>query len=207
MSRCYSQKPKLLSKQLLRAVLFCCLIGCGPPAAEQESARNTPAYYDLEGFLNRQIQYLQTTKPLVTKTVTDGQGVAETQKVREINWERELELFKEVDLNRPAIRDYFTLTRQTDPATGYTTETYVKKPGSYTNVDFLEVELDPNRQLRRMRAATQQDNPLLYTQRHLQLSVAPGPDQPRITSYRVQGVQKLILSDSVRYAIDAEVRY
>ncbi len=75
------------------------------------------------------------------------------------------------------------------------------------DVDFLEVELDPNRQLRRMRATTQQDNPLFYTQRHLQLTTTPTPDQPRIKSYRIAGVQKLVLSDSVRYSLEAEVRY
>jgi hypothetical protein len=179
--------------------------GCNPPAPEQGPALARPLYFDLQSFLDRQVEYLQTAQPVVRKTVYDQQEVVETETVRNINWERELELFREIDLNRPALRDYFTLTRHTDPATGHITERYEKKPGAYTNVDFLEVELDATGQLRQLRAATQQDNPLFFTQHHLQLTTSPSTPT-RIQSYAVSGVQKLILTDSVHYAVEAEVQ-
>lgn len=181
-------------------------IGCGPPAPEQGPALAGPLYFDLQSFLDRQVEYLQNAQPVVRKTVYDQQEVVETETVRNINWERELELFREIDLNRPALRDYFTLTRHTDPATDHITERYEKKPGAYTNVDFLEVELDATGQLRQLRAATQQDNPLFFTQHHLQLTTSPA-NQNRIKSYAVAGVQKLIFTDSVHYFVEAEVEY
>lgn len=194
-------------RYLLWIGLLGCWAGCGPPAPEQGPADGQPLYFDLQGFLDRQIQDLNQDQPEVLKTVRDQQGEVETGTVRNLNWERELDLFREVDLNRPALRDYFTITRHTDPATGHTTERYERVPGAYTNIRYLEVELDENRQLRQMQAATQQDNALFYTQRQLQLSTDAAQGQPRLNHYRVTGVQKLILTDSVHYTLEAEVQY
>jgi hypothetical protein len=179
---------------------------CGPPTPEPGTAAGQALYFDVQGFLDRQVQYLNQEKPEVRKSVWNEQGEAETQTVGNINWERELELFREVDLNRPALRDYFTITRHSDSATGHTTERYERVPGAYTNIHYLEVELDANRQLRHMEAATQQDNSLFYTQRQLQLSTRAVQGQPRLSQYRITGVQKLILTDSVHYTLEAEVR-
>jgi hypothetical protein len=195
-----------LYKHLLWIALLGWCGGCGPPAPEQASAAGQPLYFDVQGFLDRQMQHLNQVQPEVHKTVLDQQGEEERQTVRHLNWERELELFREVDLNRPALRDYFTVTRHTDPATGHTTERYERVPGAYTNIRYLEVELDANRQLRHLQAATQQDNALFYTQRQLQLSTNAVQGQPRLSHYRVSGVQKLILTDSVHYTLEAQVR-
>lgn len=189
------------------------LSGCGSPPPEPGASAGTagapvrPVYYDVQGFLNEQIQHLNTTRPAVTKAVLEDGQPAETQQTRDIRWERELTLFQEVDINRPALRDYFTVTRQQDPATGHTTETYHRKPDAYTMVEFLEVELDGQQRLRQLRAATRQDNMLLYSHRDLALSATPVGNTSRITTYHIRGVQKLILADSTRYAVRGQIQY
>lgn len=194
-------------RHLLWIGLLAWCAGCGPPTPEPGTAAGQALYFDVQGFLDRQIQLLNQEEPEVRKTVRDQQGGAETEIVRNINWERELELFREVDLNRPALRDYFTITRHTDPATGHITERYERVPGAYTNIQYLVVELDADRQLRQMEAATKQDNPLFYTQRQLQLSTGAVQGQPRLSQYRITGTQKLILTDSVHYTLEGEVLY
>jgi hypothetical protein len=159
------------------------------------------------GFLDRQVLYLQAEQPAVRKSGYDLEGLIETETVETVNWNRELEFFREVDLNRPALRDFFTITRHTDPATGHSIERYERVPGAGTRIHFLQVEMDAGQQLRQLKAATEQNNPLFYTQRNLQLTCTPSPDQSRISSYTVTGVQKLIFTDSAHYTLKAEVLY
>ncbi|EJF09628.1 hypothetical protein [Pontibacter sp. BAB1700] len=80
--------------------LLCGVTACErpiPPLAEGKE----PAY-DLTGYLQEQTARLQQEQPPVLKSVITKGQPTETAQMEEMDWEKELAIFQEVDLSRPA---------------------------------------------------------------------------------------------------------
>ena len=56
-------------------------------------------YYDLRGFVENQTKILKDTKPLVYKKLLVN-NKSEVIRLKISDWEKELELFKQLDLNK-----------------------------------------------------------------------------------------------------------
>ena len=72
----------------------------------------TAKYFDLKEYFKSDLARLNKIPQPILKTVTHN-GVTESKKVKIDNWERELSLFSESDINKPAWRDSYTI-QQTD---------------------------------------------------------------------------------------------
>ena len=66
----------------------------------------------------------------------------------------------------------------------------------------LVLTVSPFQKLERLEAVVLEENILFYSKRKLTLAAEPGRN---LASYRVEGVQKLILGDSLHYRIDANL--
>lgn len=80
-------------------------VACTPegPAALPEA---TP-FYDLNSYMVQEIDRLETTGVRVTKSITLN-GVTETKKLDSVNFNNDLRLFREADINKPAWADKYT---------------------------------------------------------------------------------------------------
>jgi hypothetical protein len=86
------------------------LVGC---ATKQAEVRDK-LYFDLEGYIAGEIDRMVRLDTCVTKTVSIG-GSAETHTFPHADttfWQREMTLFIEADINAPAYRDLYTISRQ-----------------------------------------------------------------------------------------------
>ncbi len=72
----------------------------------------TGKYFDLKAYFKADSARLSKIPQPILKTVTHN-GVTESKKVKIDNWMRELSLFTESDINKPAWRDSYQ-TQQTD---------------------------------------------------------------------------------------------
>ncbi|MBC5994068.1 hypothetical protein [Pontibacter cellulosilyticus] len=168
-----------------------------PPAVNEDGAA-----YDLTQYLQEQKARMQAQKPMVLKTVTTENKPSETVETDEINWEDELSVFEQLDLNKPTLAEYYTKEVFELESGGYAVE-YKKLEESEPLVHYLYLSFAPNRQLMEVNAILQDQNPLFFSRRKVQLQAEPGTGN--ISSYSIKGVQKLIFSDSLHYKVDANL--
>jgi hypothetical protein len=81
------------------------LYACKP--AVKEDGGNAK-YFDLKGYFDKDASRLTKLNKPVLKTVMHNND-AETKKVRIANWQTELSLFTESDINKPSWRDEYTI--------------------------------------------------------------------------------------------------
>jgi hypothetical protein len=188
----------------LRIIGFLALL-CGFTACERPAPRladGAEPAYDLTAYLQEQTARLQQQQPPVLKSVTTKGQPPETIQMDEVDWEKELAIFQEVDLSRPALRDFYREERHTLP-NGSTVSIFTKDAQAAAPVERLQLTVSPFQKLEHLEAVVLEENLLFYSKRNITLSAEPGSGN--LTSYRVEGVQKLVLGDSLRYRIDANL--
>ena len=72
----------------------------------------TAKYFDLKAYFKADSARLSKVNKPILKTVTHN-GITESKQVKIDNWARELSLFSQSDINKPAWRDSYTI--QTTP--------------------------------------------------------------------------------------------
>ena len=193
-----------MCKQLAAAGLLLLLTGCGTPEpvatnGVSPAAGRTTAYFPVKAYLDAQAARLNQQHPAVTKRVQLRGESPETTRVPQVDWTKELQIFYQADLNKPALRGAYAVDSGTT-AGGAHLYTYTRKAGFENPVTVLRVERDGSG-VRAVSASLIQTNPLFSSQKRMELRAQGGT----ITSYEVKGVQKLILFDTVRYATTVRV--
>jgi hypothetical protein len=178
---------------------------CGTDKASAEKVTATGQYYNVIGFVEEQVAWLEKEKPGALKSVSENQAETETKQVQNLDWSAELETFRELDINKPAFRNAYAVTRQQDPATGRTTITYRKKPDYDGNVQYLIVTLNPAGQVVSLRGLQQSQNVLLRSQRELELRCHTKNGVARVISYSIKGLQKPLIFDALYYRIFTKI--
>ncbi len=175
------------------------LIACERPVPP--TSAEAAASFSVGAFLETQVQYLQAEKPTVLKSVQTENQPTETVQTADLDWQKELSAFFDADINKPALQDKFTEERQTLPD-GSTHINYRRIAGQDAPVAYLDLLTAPDNQIKQLEAIILEDNALFFSKRRLSLSTN---SKGYISSYRVEGVQKLIFSDSLHYRIDANL--
>ncbi|WP_324674260.1 hypothetical protein [Hymenobacter sp. GOD-10R] len=167
----------------------------------QAAPARKPLYYDLRGFLDTQASLLNRRNPAVVKLVRLRDGHEETAQVPHTDWAKELQLFYQADINKAALRGAYTIEPIVPNAEGLQQQTYRRKPGIENAVERLTV-LSDAKGMREVHATLSQDNALFFSRKELQLRASNGV----LRDYQVNGVQKLILFDTLRYSAVVRVR-
>ncbi|MBX0291758.1 hypothetical protein K3G63_15005 [Hymenobacter sp. HSC-4F20] len=162
-------------------------------------ANRKPAYFNLLGFLQTQATLLNQRRPAVEKQVLLRDGQRETTRVATTDWAKELQIFQQADINKPALRGLYLVDSATTPQ-GFIRRSYRRQTGTEHPVEQLTV-VSEGPTVRELTATVAQDNPLVYSAKTLTLQCQNG----QVVRYGVRGVQKLVLFDSVRYAVQARV--
>ena len=160
-------------------ILFMTIISCN----SESKVEQTKKYFDLKGLIERQIKTLNTQKPTVQKSIIMA-DTSENQLIKTIDWAKELELFIQADLNKPA----FVQSYQVDSSSmgvKYTLKETEKLPVKYLNVnrlgeDGISIE-----------AYINTNNYLYETERHLKLSLRDN----QVTDYQIDGFQKIVFGN------------
>jgi hypothetical protein len=158
--------------------------------------------YNLTAYLQEQTARLQEQQPPVLKSVITKGQQTETLEMDDVDWEKELAIFQEADLSRPALRDFYQEERYTLP-NGSTVSVFTKDAQAAAPVERLQLTVSPFQKLEHLEATVLEENILFYSKRIITLTAEPGSGN--LASYRVEGVQKLVLGDSLRYRIDANL--
>ncbi|UPL48973.1 hypothetical protein [Hymenobacter sublimis] len=185
---------------LASMVVFLAACEAGEDATVRPNPANRkPAYFNLLGFLETQATLLNQRQPAVEKQVLLRDGQQETTRVTQLDWAKELQIFQQADINKPALRGLYQVDSAAT-AEGFTRRSYRRQPGTEHPVEQLTV-LSEGSTVRELTATVAQDNPLVYSAKTMTLRCQNG----QVASYQVRGVQKLVLFDSVRYSVQSRV--
>ncbi len=75
------------------------LAACQPINEEAQQDPTPQVFFDIKGYFNQEVQRLNTLQPQVTKTVAINQK-KETKQWTNLNYQPELEVFAQADINR-----------------------------------------------------------------------------------------------------------
>ncbi|WP_420150629.1 hypothetical protein [Spirosoma sp.] len=165
--------------------------------------QNQPnVYYDVLGFVQRQTAGLSTRKPLVNKSVALNE-TRNQQTTHDINWNKELELFTQADINKPALRSSYQILRPDSLTYQYR----LKAEEEHLAVRELTVQLDSlTHQPSRIEAVLQTNNALYSSERHLLLESGPIAGREwQVKHYKLSGFQKLPYFDKNELLVEGRV--
>lgn len=188
--------------RFLSLFFFLCLFlvsGC----TEHNPSNQPKAYYDVLGFVQQQITALSSQKPLVKKSVAINETHTQEQ-TQNINWKRELDLFTQTDINKPALQSSYQISHPDSLTYRYT----LKNPDELVVVRSLTVQLDAtSHQPRLIEALLQTSNPLYTSERHLWLESGPTSHHGwQLKHYKLVGFQKLPFFQKNEFIIDGIVQ-
>jgi hypothetical protein len=194
--------PKRLAALALLSLMAACGTTDDEVTMRANPANRKPGYFDVKGYLDAQVARLNQLQPAVEKQVQLRNGRQETTRVTKTDWAKELQIFYQADINKPALRGLYAADAAPKLQNGVVRETYALQPGNDAPVKRLTVEAAQESGVTQQLTATvQQDNPLFYSEKKLLLAVRNG----QLTEYEVRGVQKLVFFDTVRYSVRTRV--
>jgi hypothetical protein len=185
-------------KFLSGIVLVALLISCERPEVKQNG------YYPVDSLIQSQIRFLTNSKAELTKKA-EIDGAEETISFTPYDtlaWERELDIFLELNvINSPVNKNKYTLESDVkDPNSNLLIRSFTGKdtlPVVYLKVFYL----DSPSQVRRIEALYREENALLKGSRLLILEFQEINNKTALTSYSIEGSQKMFLGESVKFSI------
>lgn len=168
---------------------------------QEEVQDNAPKmYYDLKGFVENQIVYLNEKKPEVNKTAVLG-SKRDVSKTREVDWKKELELFIQADINKPSYRQSYKVVKN-----GPLHYEYRLKPGNDLPVAYLKIDVDSVlKQPLRVEALIHTSNKVYNSEKKLVLHAVKRDNLLQVSTYEVDGYQKLIFVEKKAFSISGQI--
>jgi hypothetical protein len=161
----------------------------------------TSKFVNIASFIDEQTALLDSLNPAVEKKVLIG-GKQEHQTLQNIDWQRELELFIQADISKPALQASFDIEEQDKNI-----RIFRPREGENPDINYLKVTFDEkNQQIKTIEARISQENYLFESEKMISLQCINNVSgQPQISAYQIKGFQKLIFNDKVPYQVEAKV--
>ena len=178
---------------MMRKLLILCtvFIGC----TNTETKNTSKSYYDLANIINQQIANLSSQKPLVEKKLVIADKT-ETLQTKDINWNKELELFLQADLNKQSYQARYNIQQKDN------TVTYTLKEGEDLPVKELVIEFDEVNNPKYIGAKIQTSNYLYESDKMLSAQL----NKNQLLSYHIKGWQKLFIGSKKNFNIKGKVK-
>ena len=180
------------------------LSSCSFSQGNQKEGAKIDAYFDLAGLIKQQVEDLSAANPTIRKeAIIDGQQ--EVLELDSLNWEKELNIFAKTDINKPRLLSQYRTTTYTNDAGKRVTQ-YQNVEDNVSGVIKMEIVEDPGKnQLLSVLVESCEYNTLYVSEVELQMVFNGGKDESNLKAYSIKGFEKVILKDTMRYSIQAEI--
>ncbi len=185
------------------SLLFLCLLlliisGCVDEPVRDQSDNK---FVNLSTFIEGQATLLDSLNPKVTKKVLIN-GKQEQQTLQDINWAKELVLFLQADISKPALQASYQVEE-------VSTGVRIYKPREEENPDiqYLKVSFEEGTNtIISVEALISRTNYLYHSEKKISLQCRKNTSgHTQIAAYQINGYQKLILGNKVPYQVEARV--
>jgi hypothetical protein len=172
-------------------------------ACTSSSEKYGKIYFDFDSLINRQVLELQKANVTLQKKAELNTKADSVSMVSDsLTLANELDIFRQLDvINKPVYRNMFEVSdREKDTRSNLWMRSYrAKKESVVPYVKFYYQSVPWH--LKKIEAVYQEKNALFYSQRFLQMEFDDATGLPILSNYRLTGVQKMILTDSVRFSV------
>lgn len=173
-------------------------------SACEEKQAQSGNYYSIDSLVHAQVQYLKASKAVLTKKA-EIDGVEEDTTITPVDsaaWANELDIFAELAvINSPGNASRYEVKRaEKDPNSNLSVDSFTGKdalPVVYLKTFYLNT---PS-QIRRVEALYQEENSLVKGSRLLIMEFQRIGNEIMLTSYSIEGSQKMFLGESVKFSI------
>lgn len=172
-------------------ILFIFLAAC----TNSENKIQSKTYYDLAGLLNQQITELSAKKPMVEKTVA-VKDKNERIETKDIDWNKELELFLQADLNKQSYQSAYLVDTKDKKLT------YQLKEGEKMPVKQLTIEFDANDLPKHIEASMNTNNYLYESDKKLSADFADN----KLKNYKIEGYQQLFIGEKKPFSVEGKIK-
>ena len=184
--------------QWILVVIILFLISCDNASDSQHQAKK---FYDLKGFIEGQIVKLDSEKPVVLKVMEIGADRNQLS-TKNIDWKKELELFSQADINKPAYSQSYSVIRSDS-----LNFEYVMKQGENLPVRYLKIQLNEAGGVPvKIEALLKSENKLYRSEKKIHLRCLVKGNSTQLVSYDISGFQKLAIMQEKPFSIQAEVQ-
>lgn len=185
-----------LVKNTMRFLIFLALSamflsGCTSP--QQEQSGYTKKYFDLKGLVLRLQDSLNQAGPQLSKTVYHN-GKSETQTSVLEDWETELAIFQEMDINKPVLRDSYEIRR-----IGESVQYVAREDDLYVQELYVGTN-EAGEGIIRIHA--HQINALFSLWKDLELGFMPSG---ALKWYQIKSLQEVVFQEGQRYQVKGEL--
>ncbi|GAB4395145.1 MAG: hypothetical protein OHK0053_00350 [Microscillaceae bacterium] len=177
---------------LLGLAYLSVIAGCEhrPPLGESQQD-----FYDVKGFLDQQIQALNTLKMRVKKQSGESR-ISSPRAIKD--WAQELSLFTSAHINRPIFDGAYTVKETLKPVRKLV---YTAKDPKLTTRE-IEIIFSAAQLPDTIRFLYQKKSWFYDSERKMEMIFARSPSQKaRLASYKVVGFQKSILGNCQNYSL------
>jgi hypothetical protein len=176
-------------------------------SCRQENLRYDKPYFDFDSLIKSQVQSLaKGNVSLVKKTSLIKKNDSTIFTPDTTQWIHELDAFQQLDvINKPSFKGQYVSSKQEDDHSNLLVRSYQTKMKS--PVPEIKFYYQDGSKLKRIESVYNESNVLYSTSRKLSLEFDEQQGTSMISKYRVEGFQKMILSDSVKFFIEGKLRY
>ncbi|MCA6078682.1 hypothetical protein [Fulvivirga sedimenti] len=188
--------------RLFTLLLLIVLAGC-----ENLNPDVPTVFYNVDSLVNAQVNYLVEMRPEVVKTGEIREDAGESVVIPDsLQWTRELAIFRRADINKPRLREQYSVEEGSDKDGEWIS--YTAQREKNLPVRNLTIRYAGNRnQIRMLEALIKDVNPLYNSERLIQMSFDQIDGTSVLSSYFIQGGQRMKLRDTVEFDLTAKVRY
>ena len=189
-----------------RIKIIILLIFCVACNIENNTPGKINTYYRIDSVLDRQEEQLIKQNPKLAKVAkVDEKMDTVTISLDKDGWGNELEIFQDLSINKPALRDsYIKDTVESD--SGRWVQYDIKEGLSdEVEIEMMHLFFDNDAILKKVKTVYKENGTLYDARRQMELDFEGKP--LKLTGYTVNGYQKMILKDTTFYFVNAKIAY
>lgn len=178
-------------------------------ASCQNKETATTKFFNIGSLLDNQVNYLIKSKASITKfAAVDTAEDKSTFTPDKEGWENELAVFRQLELiNKPIYAQAYEVE---DGIKDMNSNLQVRVFTARHNVPIKQFKIyyqDQPERIRKIEATIDEQNSLYYTSRNFEIELDDHQNGVALSHFKVRGVQKMILRDSVNFTISSTINY
>lgn len=183
------------------------LVSCVEEEEQEEEVSTIDEYFDVRGLLaENRAQLLQREVLLDKVAAFSGEVEKTTIRLDSTTLAGELDIFREVDINKPVFSGRYLESREL--INGQEIITYMADDPESLNVNYLKIYKDSGSgRVEQLEALFSSQNILYNSTRLVNLFYDQENGQSLPRRYKIEGSQKMIFSDKEGYTVEAKFIY
>lgn len=192
----------------MRRVILVLAVAIAACTQKAETVSNPKtAFSNMDSLVDAQLNLLKKSKPELHKLVEKDGKTEEVKFVPDsAEWANELNMFRQLDMvNKASFRDAYVVTDARDTNSNLKVrEVKASRPVPVSSIRYYY--LNDLKDLRRIEASWSEENAIYDNTRRLTMEFGKSGGSKVLQRYRIEGSQKMSLSDSIHFVISGEVQ-